>query len=108
MTLAVRDFVVIAGLMAAFVGVPIALVVANIRALTRRLEIVEGRVTAIEKEKADKSSWAREVILARNRMDQVATQLTRLEAKADQNWGVAAAMHGLVEEIRKMRETTHA
>lgn len=102
-TLQLGDYAVMGGMLAGTATVTTVLMLANVKGLGRRVDVVEGRVADVEKRKADKFEWARENLLARRKMDAVATQLAGLDAKLDASVGVAANVGRLVEELSRWR-----
>jgi DNA polymerase II large subunit len=103
-TLELGDYAALGTMLAVATSVPAMLLLANVKGLSRRIDVVEDRVGKTEKGKADKHEWARETILARDKMEQLSGQLQRLEAKLDANFGVAANIARLVDEMGKWRE----
>ena len=106
MALGLGDYGLIATMLGGVTGVVVVLVQGNIKALAGRIDRVEDRVDQIQKGKADKHEWARETLLARGKMGDLAAQISRVDAKLDANFGIAANIGRLVEELVRMREGT--
>ena len=102
-TLGLQDYAVIGGMMMA----ANVIVLAYLRSLSSRVDRVETRVAAVEKDKVDKHDWAREVVLTRGKMDRVSGQIATLDGKFDATVGVAANVGRLVDELAKRRNPGH-
>lgn len=120
-TLSLGDYGAIGAMFAAVAGITTTLLIANIRGLGQRIDVIEHRVAKVErykadaealtqglrelaKGKADKHEFGRENILARDKMGELGQQLARLDAKLDANFGIAAAVNRLADEFGKNRE----
>lgn len=115
MALGLGDYGLIAGMLVGVTSVVVLLVQGNIKALTGMITTLGGRVDRVEdqikevsKAKADKHEWARETLLARTKMEKLGAQIERLDAKLDANFGIAANVGRLADELVKLRETPHA
>ena len=129
-TLTLGDYGVIGGMLLMFCGAITTLTLFTARMQARRIEVVEKRTDGqlidvhhkfdgqvgdlaervdtrflrIDRDKADKHEWAREIASARAKMDNLSTQMARMESKLDANFGVAAMVGKLVDELVKHRE----
>lgn len=123
-TLGLGDYAVIGGMLAMLGGVTTTLMLANIRALGKRVDVVEHRVgkienckaerrdvervevslVALQKSKADRHEFLRENVIARSKMEKVSGQLEKLDAKLDANFTIGAHVGRLVDELAKFRE----
>lgn len=103
-TLELGDYAMLGTMIVVTAGLTTTLLLANIKGLARRIDVVEDRVASIEKSKADKHEWARETLQARHKMEKLSAQVERVDAKLDGNFGVAANIARLVDEMTKWRE----
>lgn len=111
MTLTPGDY----GLIAAMWGVPVVLILFNLKALTRRVESTEDRLHALGKEKdedvrrlerakVDRVDFVRVEGSTRAKIDDAARRFDGLAAEVRSNMNLAPAITGLAREIGKLAE----
>lgn len=106
-TLELSDFAVIGTMLAGFGAVGVVLVQGNIKALVNRIAAAEQRISRVEEaqtKKADKHDWAREILHQRGKMERLSGQMERVEAKLDNNFGLAAQIARLADALEKRRK----
>lgn len=106
--LTLTDYGIFASMLLSVGGVIAAMLAANLKALSRRIEVVEQGVKELERSKTAKHDWAREAVLTRNKLDRANESLARLEGKLDNSFGVAAVASRIADELKKSREARDA
>ena len=114
-SLGLGDYAVIGGMLIALGGLMTTVMMSNVKTLATRIERaetqidrVDDRVAKVEKAKADKHEWARETLLARSKMEKLSGQIGRVDAKLDANFGIAASVRQLADEIVRLGQAKAA
>lgn len=111
MALSGADYAMIAGLLAAFCGLPMTLSIFAIRALAKRVDIVEtrvyeridgveGRVDKVAASRVEKLDYLRETVSSRKKMDRMSEQLSTIGARLESEFGLSAALKQLAEAVK--------
>jgi len=117
------DYLAIAGLLGAFVGVPGGILVLMLKGLrsdyvamsadmkvyrteTRaELNAVRERIAEVEQAKVDQKDWIRVATSQMNRMNRMSEQLSELSGKLDATMGVGAGIGRIAAAIERQGET---
>lgn len=99
-------------LLIAIVGMPLGVVVLYLKTIRgemlhfhgligRRIDDHEVRLRVVEEEKIDKNDWLRAEFATRQKVDKVSEKITALQARIESEFGMAAAVNRLADEITK-------
>jgi len=125
-TLSLADYGVIAGMLATFVGVPLAIFRAMLGSLDKRLKVkadthvvaelvkakadahavteLDKRLTRLQGDAVSKLDWLREVVTNRKKLDGIAEQVASLTGRIDERIGMGAAVQSIATSLKAMTE----
>jgi hypothetical protein len=110
------DYLAIAGLLAAFVGTPVAVLTFSVRALRSDTAIfrasvaedvggLESRMRSVELEKVNRTDWIREQVSVRAKIDVIGRDIAALSAKYDASLGIGASIQRTAKAIEQLAES---
>lgn len=116
MALSGGDYLAIAGLLAAFLGLPGMILIGLVRGLSKsldaaitrvheRIDQVDQKVAALDGAKIDRKDFLREVIGSRQKLDRVSEQIAGINGRLDAEFGVGAAINNLAGHVGKLLES---
>jgi len=104
MTLTLGDYAVIAALLSTIVGMPVTMLGMSVKGLHKRVAKTEEQLDGLKEDKVNKKDWLRVEMSTRQKVDTVSEKLTALSSRLEAEWGMAAAMSRVGEQIGKLVE----
>lgn len=90
-------------LLAALYGLPVMLLVFNLRGLSKRVDRVEDRLKDVEEKKVAHRDWIRVVASQTSRQTQISLQLAELGGKIESTLGVTAGLNRVAKAVEESR-----
>ncbi len=98
------DYLAIAGLLAAFVGLPGGLIGISLRGLRKELNRMDERLVNVEQGNVSHADWVRVAASQNNRMNRVSEQLAELCGKMDATFGIPTGLNRIAKALEGQME----
>ncbi len=98
------DYLAIAGLLAAFIALPGALIGSALKGLKAQMVKFDERLSDVEQSKVSHAEWVRVAASQNNRMNRVSEQLAELSGKMDATFGIPRGLNRIADALEGKSE----